>query len=71
MPEPIQLNVNGTRHAARAEPDRSLLVVLREDLGLTGAKYGCEVGACGACTVLVDGAPVRASRRWPGWQAAP
>ena len=60
MPEPIQLTVNGTLHAPPAEPGRSLLVLLREELGLTGAKYGCAVGACGACTVLVDGAPARA-----------
>ena len=60
MPRLVELNVNGTRREVAAEPDRSLLVVLREELGLTGAKYGCAVGACGACTVLVDGTPARA-----------
>src|SRR5947207_13602165 len=57
MPE---LTVNGARHELSLEPDRSLLQVLREELGLTGAKYACGEGACGACTVLVDGEPVRA-----------
>ena len=51
--------VNGTRHRVEAEPDQSLLSVLRDELGLTGAKYGCGEGQCGACTVLVDGKPVR------------
>ena len=53
------LNVNGARHAVDAEPERSLLSVLRDDLGLTGSKYGCGEGQCGACTVLLDGAAVR------------
>ncbi len=60
MPESIELTINGDRHLVLAEPGRSLLVVLREELGLTGAKYGCAVGACGACTVLVNGASTRA-----------
>ncbi len=49
------LNVNGTRREIDADSERSLLSVLREDLDLTGAKYGCGEGQCGACTVLVDG----------------
>jgi aerobic-type carbon monoxide dehydrogenase small subunit (CoxS/CutS family) len=53
------LNVNGTRHPVDAEPDRSLLSVLRDDLGLTGSKYGCGEGQCGACTVLIAGQPTR------------
>jgi aerobic-type carbon monoxide dehydrogenase small subunit (CoxS/CutS family) len=57
---PIELQVNGTRHAVRATPDRTLLSVLRDDLDLTGAKYGCGEGQCGACTVLLDGQPVLA-----------
>lgn len=55
----LEITVNGRSHRVRPEPDRTLLVVLREELGLTGAKYGCGEGACGACTVLMDGAPVR------------
>ena len=51
------LNVNGSRHEIQ-EGSRTLLEVLRDDLGLVGAKEGCSVGMCGACTVLVDGKPV-------------
>jgi nicotinate dehydrogenase subunit A len=49
------LRVNGRSHAVEAEAGDSLLLILREDLALTGAKYGCGEGECGACTVLVDG----------------
>ncbi|TRZ68479.1 MAG: (2Fe-2S)-binding protein [Rhodocyclaceae bacterium] len=56
----LGLKVNGTSHALELEPHRSLLNVLREDLGLTGTKKGCHSGHCGACTVLLDGAPVNA-----------
>jgi nicotinate dehydrogenase subunit A len=55
----IDLIVNGTRRRLDADPQRSLLSVLREDLDLTGAKYGCGEGQCGACTVLIDGQPTR------------
>ena len=55
MPAPIELVVNGRKEAIRTQADRPLLDVLREDLGLTGPKYGCGEGACRACTVLVDG----------------
>ena len=51
----IKLKVNGRDVAVSSEPERSLLEVLREDLVLTGTKYGCGEGACGACAVLVDG----------------
>jgi len=54
----ITLRVNGETHAVAAEPHHTLLEVLREELGLTGTKHGCELGECGACTVLVDGVPV-------------
>jgi len=54
----ICLNVNGERHELLIAPNRSLTQVLREDLGLTGAKHGCDEGECGACTVLFDGEPV-------------
>jgi aerobic-type carbon monoxide dehydrogenase small subunit (CoxS/CutS family) len=53
------LNVNGEPLVAQAEPDTPLLWVLREQLKLTGTKFGCGVAACGACTVNVDGAAVR------------
>jgi aerobic-type carbon monoxide dehydrogenase small subunit (CoxS/CutS family) len=55
---PLELRVNGERRTVHATPDRSLLGVLRDDLDLTGAKYGCGEGQCGACTVLLDGQPV-------------
>jgi aerobic-type carbon monoxide dehydrogenase small subunit (CoxS/CutS family) len=54
-----QLHVNGAVRAVEADAERSLLSVLRDDLDLTGCKYGCGEGRCGACTVLVDGQPVR------------
>ena len=50
--------VNGADHSVRASPDRTLLQVLRQDLGLTGTKLNCEQGECGACTVLLDGRAV-------------
>lgn len=52
----IELNVNGDTHNIASDPDTPLLYVLREDLQLNGAKFGCGLGQCGACTVLVDGA---------------
>jgi carbon-monoxide dehydrogenase small subunit len=55
----MELTVNGERHELAIEPRRTLVDVLRHDLGLTGTHVGCEHGICGACTVLVDGAPVR------------
>jgi nicotinate dehydrogenase subunit A len=56
---PINLEVNGTTRSVEAEPDTPLLYVLRNDLELNGAKYGCGLSQCGACTVLVDGKAVR------------
>jgi carbon-monoxide dehydrogenase small subunit len=53
------LNVNGAERTVRVEDRKLLLDTLREDLGLTGAHAGCEHGVCGACTVLLDGKPVR------------
>jgi isoquinoline 1-oxidoreductase alpha subunit len=55
----ISLTVNGTLHQVDADGDTPLLWVLRDHLNLTGTKFGCGVGACGACTVHVDGAAVR------------
>ncbi|MGH9664432.1 MAG: (2Fe-2S)-binding protein [Bryobacteraceae bacterium] len=59
MSDPLELNVNGVRHRLTSDPDRTLLEVLREDLELTGTKYGCGEGQCGACTVLINGLPAR------------
>ena len=54
----ITLTVNGAPHAVDADPATPLLYVLREDLGLNGAKFGCGLGQCGSCTVLLDGKAV-------------
>ena len=54
----ITLNVNGQSHQVDVDPTTPLLYVLRDDLALNGAKFGCGLGQCGACTVLLDGKPV-------------
>jgi aerobic carbon-monoxide dehydrogenase small subunit len=54
----VNLRVNGADRAFMAKPETTLLLALRDQLGLTGAKRGCAQGACGTCTVLLDGAPV-------------
>jgi len=54
----LRLTVNGEAHEILAPVHKTLLEILREDLGLTGTKHGCELGECGTCTVLVEGAPV-------------
>jgi isoquinoline 1-oxidoreductase alpha subunit len=59
MAPTLEIHVNGRLHRIQADPAKSLLAVLREDLDLTGAKYGCGEGQCGACTVLLDGRAVR------------
>ena len=59
MEQEIELLVNGAKRRLVAQRGRKLLEVLREDLQLTGTKYGCGEGQCGACTVLIDGQPVR------------
>lgn len=56
---PLELLVNGRRQPVDAEPDTPLLYVLRNDLALNGPKYGCGLGECGSCTVLLDGKPAR------------
>src|SRR5277367_3818286 len=59
MPDIKELRINGTKVRVSADGERPLLGVLRDHLGLTGAKYGCGEGRCGACTVLIDGTPTR------------
>ncbi|WP_396224503.1 (2Fe-2S)-binding protein [Gemmatimonas sp.] len=60
---PISVIVNGTRHRFAGDPSMPLLWYLRDELALTGTKYGCGIAQCGACTVHVNGAPVRACQR--------
>ena len=55
----VQLNVNGSSREVDVEPDTPLLWVIRDELKLTGTKFGCGIGACGACTVHVNGKPMR------------
>lgn len=59
MANAMEIEVNGKKYPVRCEPDTPLLYVLRDELGLTGSKYGCGEGQCGACTVLIAGAPRR------------
>ena len=68
MPEKITLIVNGAAHTVTAEPDTPLLYILRNDLKLKGAKFGCGLGQCGACMVLMDGHNVM-SCEVPLWSA--
>ena len=58
----MELLINGRRRSSSSDPERPLLYVLREEFDLTGAKYGCGEGMCGACTVLLDGVPVHSCR---------
>jgi nicotinate dehydrogenase subunit A len=64
----IQLTVNGVGQTVSCEPDTPLLDVLRHDLGLAGPRFGCGIGLCGACFVLIDG-QVRSSCDFPAWAA--
>ncbi len=57
MANSLEIEVNGKKYPVRYDADTPLLYVLRDELGLTGSKYGCGEGQCGACTVLIDGAP--------------
>jgi aerobic-type carbon monoxide dehydrogenase small subunit (CoxS/CutS family) len=59
VPKSIQIEVNGKRYPVQYDPETPLLYVLRDELGLTGSKYGCGEGQCGACTVLIGGASRR------------
>ncbi len=69
LPEPIHLSVNGTEHTVQAAHDTPLLYILRNDLQLKGSKFGCGLGQCGACMVLMDGRNVM-SCDTPLWAAA-
>jgi aerobic-type carbon monoxide dehydrogenase small subunit (CoxS/CutS family) len=62
MNQSLTLTINGVKHTLAVDPDRLLLDVIREDLHLTGTKYGCGEGLCGACTVLIDGKNVHSCR---------
>jgi len=62
----IRLNVNGEERAVDVDPDTPLLWVLRDELRMTGTKYGCGIAACGACTVHLDGMPIRACQTAAG-----
>ena len=64
----IQLRVNGTAQVVSSEPDTPLLDVLRSDLGLAGPRFGCGIGLCGACLVIIDG-QARSSCDFPAWAA--
>ena len=64
----IRATVNGTKRAIQCEPDAPLLDVLRQDLGLSGPRFGCGVGLCGACLVLIGGR-ARSSCDFPAWAA--
>ncbi len=59
MPDSLTLKINGQSHTVEAEPDVPLLWVIREYLQMTGTKFGCGIAQCGACTVQVDGQPMR------------
>ncbi len=69
MSEALTLKVNGTVHTVRVDGDMPLLWLLRDVLGLTGTKYGCGIGECGACTVLVDGDLRLSCQRDSDWAA--
>jgi nicotinate dehydrogenase subunit A len=64
----MRLTVNGATNTVRCDPDTPLLAVLRDELGLAGPRYGCGLGLCGACFVLLDGRP-RSSCDYPVWAA--
>lgn len=62
----VTLTINGNQHRIDAEPDMPLLWAIRDLVGLTGTKFGCGMAQCGACTVLLDGAPVRSCQTFVG-----
>ena len=70
MAKPIELLINGKRYTVQCDPETPLLTALRDELGLTGTKYGCGEGQCGACTVLLGGAPRRSCQIPVGASAA-
>ena len=60
MAGPIHTQINGKSRTLESDPETTLLFALREELGLTGTKYGCGIARCGACTIHVDGQPMKA-----------
>lgn len=70
MAKPIELEINYKRYQVNCDPETPLLTALREELGLTGTKYGCGEGQCGACTVLMGGVPRRSCQVPVGAAAA-
>jgi aerobic-type carbon monoxide dehydrogenase small subunit (CoxS/CutS family) len=70
MAKPIQLEINGKSYKVQSDPETPLLTVLRDELGLTGSKYGCGEGQCGACTVLLGGTARRSCQIPVGAAAA-
>lgn len=69
MSESFTIRVNGLSHQVQCDPDTPVIYILRNDLGLFGTRFGCGLGQCGACTVLVDGAPIH-SCDTPIWSIA-
>ena len=65
-PREFSFTINGEAHTVRVEPRKTLADTIREDCGLTGTHLGCEHGVCGACTILLDGAPVRSCLMFAG-----
>ena len=60
MSNSVEIEINGVKHQVNADPDTSLLEIIRDDLGMTGTKFGCGESECGACTVLINGTPSHA-----------
>lgn len=69
MPQSIEFTLNGVSRSVEAEPDTALLYILRNDMDMKAAKFGCGLGQCGTCTVLIDGRPHQ-SCDVPLWAAA-
>ena len=70
MEETIRFQLNGKKTELKTDPNQTLLWVLRNQLGLTGTKYGCGTGFCGACTVIIDNEAVKTIQGMPRWKPA-